>query len=459
MTYVLRLTRAALIVALPLYAAGVLWLWLGHAEVAPALTVTSVSPALGPSVGGTAITVSGSGFVAGATVTIGGTPATSIVVASASQITAVTPAGTPGAAVVTVTNLDTQSSTLSGGFTYQYPAPTSAIVAPNTGSSAGGTAITITGTGFLAGATVKLGDIAATDVVVVSATSITAKTPAGASGQVAVTVTNPDLLTGTLANAFTYAAPGTPTVTTVAPATGPLAGATAITVTGTNFASGATVTIGGIAATGVVVVSATSITAVTPARESGGQVAVAVKVGSVEGSLATGFTYQSPTPIARSVTPDEGSLTGGTVVVVAGTGFLKGVTVSFGGVAATKVTLKSDTELEATTPASKAAAAVDVVVTNPGSQPATREKAYSYATPGSPTVAKSPPAGGIVLVVAGTKDLQAFIKAQKLTVAAVFTLDVTKQEWKRYIPGAPAIVNTLTAVAATDVVIVRRQPE
>ncbi len=426
----------------------------------PAPTTGSVAPTSGVAAGGTPVTITGTNFVAGATVSFGGTAATDVVVVSATSITAKTPAKTAGVSAITVTNPDAQASTLPNAFTYTAnPAPTVGTVAPTTGPIAGGTAITITGTGFLAGATVKLGDVAATDVVVVSATSITAKTPAGASGQVAATVTNSDLLTGTLASAFTYAAPGTPTVTTVAPAAGPLAGGTAITITGTNFASGATVTIGSVAATGVVVVSATSITAVTPARESGGQLAVAVKVGTVEGSLATGFTYQGPAPTARSLTPDEGSLAGGTVVVVRGTGFLKGVSVSFGGVAATKVTLKSDTEIEATTPAGKAAAAVDVVVTNPGSPPSTLERAYSYAPPGSPTVAKSPPAGGIVLVVAGTKDLQAFIKAQKFTVGAVFTLDVAKQEWKRYIPGAPAVVNTLTAVAATDVVIVRRQPE
>ena len=66
-----------------------------------------------------------------------------------------------------------------------------------------------------------------------------------------------------LANGFTYIAP--PTVTSVSPNNGPTAGGTAVTITGTNFAAGATVTFGGTAATNVVVVSSTTITATTPA--------------------------------------------------------------------------------------------------------------------------------------------------------------------------------------------------
>ena len=62
------------------------------------------------------------------------------------------------------------------------PAPTVTAVSPSTGVDTGGTPITITGTGFTSGATVKVGGTAATDVTVVSATSITATTPGGPDG-------------------------------------------------------------------------------------------------------------------------------------------------------------------------------------------------------------------------------------------------------------------------------------
>ncbi len=84
------------------------------------------------------------------------------------------------------------------------PAPTVGSVAPSSGSTSGGTAVTITGTNFVSGAAVSLGGTPASGVTVVSSTSVTATTPAHAAGSVNVVVTNPDTQSGTLTNGFTY---------------------------------------------------------------------------------------------------------------------------------------------------------------------------------------------------------------------------------------------------------------
>jgi hypothetical protein len=89
------------------------------------------------------------------------------------------------------------------------PAPTVTAISPTSGTTSGGTSVTITGTGFSAGATVSLGGTSATSVMVVSATSITATTPAHAAGAVNVVVTNTDTQSGTLSNGFTYSLPET----------------------------------------------------------------------------------------------------------------------------------------------------------------------------------------------------------------------------------------------------------
>jgi hypothetical protein len=81
--------------------------------------VRSVEPAYGPTAGATPITILGRGFVAGATVELDGVPATSVVVESDQRITAVAPAHALGAVDVVVTNVDTSTGTLEGGYTYQ----------------------------------------------------------------------------------------------------------------------------------------------------------------------------------------------------------------------------------------------------------------------------------------------------------------------------------------------------
>ena len=59
-------------------------------------------------------------------------------------------------------------------------------------------------------------------------------TPAGAAGTAAVQVTNPNGQSVTLNSGFTYTAPA-PTLTSVSPTSGPTAGGTQITLTGSNF--------------------------------------------------------------------------------------------------------------------------------------------------------------------------------------------------------------------------------
>jgi hypothetical protein len=98
-----------------------------------------------------------------------------------------------------------------------------------------------------------------------------------------------------------------PIVSAVSPNAGTTLGGTAITISGANFAAGATVTVGGAAATNVVVASATSITAVTAARGAG-SVEVTVTVNGRAGSLPNAFTYIAPQqvnndpPVIQSVT-------------------------------------------------------------------------------------------------------------------------------------------------------------
>lgn len=171
------------------------------------------------------------------------------------------------------------------------PPPLVQSVSPAFGFAGGGTSITMNGAGFGSGATVQIGNFSATGVNFVSASQLTATTPAGpAVGAWEVTVTNPDGQYSLRERAFTYNP--LPAITAITPNVGPLSGGTNITITGNYFVSGAAVTIANVMATNVAFVSAAQITATTPAGSGVG--AKDVKVINPDtgtGSKSGGFTY------------------------------------------------------------------------------------------------------------------------------------------------------------------------
>jgi hypothetical protein len=174
---------------------------------AATVTVTSVAAATGTVNGGTAVTITGTGFnfpvTVPTTVTFQGIPASNVVVVSATSITCTTPKGVwPGPVGVSV------SSSLGVGyrpnaFTYTASAAFGCTITPNTGLAAGATNVQITGYGFTGATGVTVGGGAATNFVVVSDTVITCTTPAHAVGANTVVITKA-AGNATMTNAFTY---------------------------------------------------------------------------------------------------------------------------------------------------------------------------------------------------------------------------------------------------------------
>ena len=178
--------------------------------------------------------------------------------------------------------------------------PTITSISPASGSVAGGTSVTITGTNFAATVSVTFGGTAAA-ITSRTNTQIVCNTPAHAAGTVDVQVTNPGQAPATLTGGFQYLST---TVTSVSPNTGPAAGGTTVTITGTNFLPGATVTFGGTAATGVTFVSQTQLTAVTPAHAAGAVNVVVTNSPTDTATLTGGFTYVSPISISTTSLPN-----------------------------------------------------------------------------------------------------------------------------------------------------------
>ena len=366
----------------------------------PRPIVTSIALAAGALGGLTSVTITGTGFVTLATATIGGTTCTTPVVVSATSLTCVTPARPSGLYSVGVTNSDGQFGTLASAYTYQ-AAPTVTAVSPTGGRISGGTTIIVTGTNFKSPLTATVGGVTCTSPTYISATSMSCVTPAGA-GVSSIIVSNADTQAGTLAASYTYRA--APTITSISPSAGALAGGTTITITGTGFITAPTIKIGGVTCTSPTYVSATSATCITPAASAGTSTVVITNSDSQPSISAVSYTYR-PAAIVTNIVPPKGPATGGTLLTVSGTGFVTGATVRIGGtLSCTPVTFVSSMSLTCTTVA-KAAGAYTVGVTNTDGQAGTPASSFTYSP--APTVTsvsqnKGPINGGTNVTVTGT---------------------------------------------------------
>jgi len=333
-------------------------------------TVSAVSPAAGRVSGGTVVTVSGTGFVAGATVAFGtGHPGTTVVVVTTAKITVKAPAHAAGAVTVTVT---TPGGT-SGAKPYTYdPVPTITSLSRTSGPVSGGTQVTVTGTGFTTVESVRFGTTPATSFTVRSSTQLAAASPVHAAGNARVSVTTPGGTTPTTtADAYKYTYP-VPAVSAISPASGPAAGGTTVTVSGSGFTAATTVYFGTRKGTTVSVTAGGTLTVKSPLGTSGTSVAVRVMTPGGESPAVSAdlFTYVSG-PTITSLSRTSGPVTGGTKVTITGTGFSTVHAVKFGTTTAKSFTVKSPTQIVVTSPAHAAGQVRVSVTTTAGTTPAT----------------------------------------------------------------------------------------
>jgi hypothetical protein len=376
----------------------------GPASTTP--TVSSVSPTSGPTAGGTSVTITGTNFTGVTAVKFGTVSATPITVNSGTSITVPTPAGSAATVDVTVTATGGTSATTSADLYTYAAAPTVSSVGPSSGPTTGGTSVTITGTSFTGVTAVKFGTASANSFSVTSTTSITVPAPAGSMGPVDVAVTAAGgTSTTSPADQFTYTVSTTPTVTALSTTSGPTAGGTSVTITGTNFTGVTAVTFGTASATPITVNDAQSITVPAPAGSGTVDVTVTATGGTSATSTADHYTYLAA-PTVSAVSPSSGPLAGGTSVTITGTNFTGVTGVQFGTASATPVTVNSAQSI--TVPAPAGTGTVDITVTAAGGTSATSAAdQFTYLASSTPTVSmvspsSGPLAGGTTVTITGT---------------------------------------------------------
>ncbi|MCP4530114.1 MAG: IPTL-CTERM sorting domain-containing protein [Delftia sp.] len=342
--------------------------------------ITAIHPIAGPTAGGTPVILTGSGFTSAApsgAVQFGSTAA-NYTVNSDTQITATAPPGAAGTVDITVSTIGGNSaSSIVDRFTY-VAAPAITAIHPIAGPTAGGTPVILTGSGFTSATpsgAVQFGSTAA-NYTVNSDTQITAIAPPGAAGTVDITVSTVGGTSATSAgDRFTYAQ--APTTASITPTTGPSAGGTQITLTGTHLSAASTVKFGNQSATGVSVVSDTQLTAISPPGTGTVDLTVTTPGGTSAITGTARFSYAG-VPSITGLSTQHGPVAGGTQVLISGSGFTAATSVKFGTAEAAGFTVDSATRITANAPPGSSGI-VSVSVTTPeGTSPASAVAQFRY---------------------------------------------------------------------------------
>jgi subtilase family serine protease len=237
--------------------------------------------------------------------------------------------------------------------------PTVTSINPPSGAQGASVPVTLTGTNFVSGATTLLisgSGVTAINPSVVSGTQLTATfniASGAALGGYSVSVSTANGTSGSVTFTVTQPPSLTPTVTSISPSSGVPGAGVPITLTGTNFVSGAT----------TLLISGSGVTAINPSVVSGTQLTATFNIASgatlggysVSVSTANGtsgsvtFTVAQPTPTLTSISPSSASLSTNTPVTLTGTNFVSPATLNIApsGVTASAVTVVSSTQITA----------------------------------------------------------------------------------------------------------------
>lgn len=231
-------------------------------------------------------------------------------------------------------------------------------------------------------------------------------------------------------------------VSSIAPASGPIAGNTTVTITGTDFPTDIQdieVTFGGeVAQVQTVNNTGTQITVKSPAVAAPGAVDVVVTNTDTDQSTVVqdGFTYLAG-PVVAGVAPSPSPAN--SVVTIYGVNFAENATVKFGTVSGTEVDVVSEHQIKVKVPAGSGT--VDVTVTNPDTQTDTLDDAFTYGqapgagAPGTIISGSIPIAGGFGLFVFGGGTNQQLLTASGCPQATATFFSTNAGAFVVYIPG------------------------
>ncbi len=192
-------------------------------------------------------------------------------------------------------------------------------------------------------------------------------------------------------------------VTGLEPASGPTAGGTHVTITGTNLGEVTAVHFGTNEAESFEIESPTSITAVAPPGTGVVNVTVISAAGTSAPGPASQFTYVPP-PVITKISPKKGPAAGGTHVTITGTNLGEATAVHFGASEAESFEINSPASITAVSPP-ETTGTVDITITSPdGTSSFNQHDRYKFEAPTVTSVEpdEGPTEGGTIVTIHGS---------------------------------------------------------
>jgi len=406
--------------------------------------IENLSPATGALAGGYRVRLNGYGFAPDMAILFGGVAADQVLFLNTRAITCRVPPGTAPGPVTVKVELEDDWAVLPGGFTYFSPVNIESI-APASGSTQGGTTVTLTGEGFHEEMMVLVGDRQAANLVINDNTEATIVTPPGPQGRVDVTALD-SFGESTLGLGFTYV--NDLSVTELNPSWNNVGDTSLITLTGTGFTQSLTASLDDVALTLTTFIDDEHVV-LSYTSDAAGTKDLSIDNGfdsqTVENAFVV-FDEATDTDLALStVFPNSGSLEGGTSVTLTGNQLDNVTTVTFGSSTLTGGNLEiiDSHQIRITVPAASAAGSVDVTVASDTSS-AVLSNAYTYlAGPKIISLSPSygPQEGGTEVTVNGENFTDTMAVALGGAPIADFTLNSASSVTFTTPPGAPGYVD------------------
>lgn len=343
-------------------------------------TLSTVTPSFGSVDGGTFVRLRGANFRSGCWPFFDGTPADQVTFVDTTALLATTPPHPAGAAIVALRCSGEPTASMAAGFSFtEKPDPSAFITSVNPLFGAPGQTVAVQGVGLRPTDRVTIGDRPAT-ILAAAPESHSVRIPDLPAGTVSIDIVNGDSAVSTAGPIFTVTEPRPPQISSVTPVS--VTAGAELQLFGTDFRPAYGLMIGG-APLSILELSSDRVVARVPSLAAGSYNVNVINAAGNIAAIGPAVVVTATGLKIVSISPGCTTTDGGTAIVLTGTRFQSGATVTFGGVPASNAVVMDAATISATTP-SLPAGEVTIEVRNPDGDSTTLTGSFNVFSPFDP---------------------------------------------------------------------------